>query len=139
MRLVAQLSPKMRQRTGFARAMLVTDPRQGWVDPGEGVLFTYGSDEDGPCSCQWPFTDLAHARRYLREKFQIPLDAWIAVPEQLPGCLDDWVSPVRLTRPGPAGADPLWERYTGGAWVAFDGPPVPEVYPPAARESEPSD
>lgn len=134
MRLVAAFSAEMRQRTGFARAMLVTNPRQGWAGPGEGVLFTYCSEEDGPCSCQWPFTELDYAQRSLQKKFRIPLAAWTEVPEQRPGCLDDWLEPVRLTRAG-AEAEETWERYVEGEWVPFDGPSVSVVYPPDPIEA----
>jgi hypothetical protein len=135
--LVADVTdPDIRRRSGFVRMMIVTDPAQAWVEPGQGVLFTYAEVADGPCCCQWPVTDLAFAKQHLRRKFKVPARGWRAVPDQLPGCLDDWLGPVRLTRAA-EGAAPRWERYEGGRWLAFDGPEVSVVYPPPQRHAEP--
>ena len=137
MRLLAEVTaPDIRQRSGFVRMMIVTNPAQPWVEPGQGVLFTYADAEDGPCCCRWPLTDLAFAKQFIRRKFKVPARAWREVPDQLPGCMDDWLGPVRLTRAS-ADAAPLWERHVGGQWVAFDGPEVSVVYPPTSRHAEP--
>ena len=117
MRLLAEVTaPDIRQRSGFVRMMIVTNPAQPWVEPGQGVLFTYADAEDGPCCCRWPLTDLAFAKQFIRRKFKVPARAWREVPDQLPGCMDDWLGPVRLTRAS-ADAAPLWERHVGGQWA----------------------
>jgi hypothetical protein len=133
MRLVASMPAEMRRRTDFARAMLVTNPAQKWVYPGQGVLFAYFTEEDGPSCCQWPFepfSDVEGARKAVWRDFQIPVSEWREIPDQLPGCLDDWIAPVRLVRES-GDAEPRWERYDGDGWVVFNGPSVSAAYPPA--------
>lgn len=112
--------------------MLVTNPAQKWVYPGQGVLFAYYSDDDGPSSCQWPFeppADLEGAKQAVRRDFQIPVSDWREIPDQLPGCLGDLIAPVRLIRES-TDADPCWERYDGNEWIVFNGPRVSAAYPP---------
>ncbi len=131
MRLVAEVTdPDIRRRLGFVRMMIVTNPAQPWVEPGQGVLFAYADAEDGRSCGQWPVTDLAFAKQLIRRKFKVPARAWGELPDQRPGCLDDWLSPVRLTRES-ADAAPLWERFEGGRWVPFAGPEVSVAYPPS--------
>jgi hypothetical protein len=132
MRLIASVPEVVRKRSSFARVMLVSNPAQKWVYPGQGVLFAYFTDDDGPSCCQWPFephSDLDGAKEAVKRDFQIPVSEWREIPDQLPGCLDDWMSPVRLVRESPD-AEPRWERYDENRWVEFNGPSVSAAYPP---------
>jgi hypothetical protein len=48
---------------------------------------------------------------------------WQEVPDQLPGCQDDWLGPVRIYR-DESGAKGFhrWQRLVDGEWVEFEGP-----------------
>lgn len=124
MRKVANLSPDVCEQSGFERLMIVTNPQPGWVDPGCGVLFAYfGSDgRDKPAYMRWPFDDFEYAVEYTRETWGVQVAAWREVPDQMPGCLDDWIAPVRLSRirDGKQWVN-RWERFVDGGWIQFEG------------------
>jgi hypothetical protein len=127
-RLVAPFPPDMRKRTSFVRAMLVTNPQQKWGFPGQGVLFAFHSEEDGPHSCNWPFKDLDEGKEAAQYNFEIATSEWYEIPDQMPGCLDDWIAPVRIVRESEE-AEPRWERFDGSGWIVFNGPSVPRRRP----------
>lgn len=60
------------------------------------------------------YTSAGAALEWLRENGVGPLE-WSEVPEQEPGCWDDWLAPVRLD-------GGRWLRLIDGRWAEFEGP-----------------
>ena len=65
--------------------------------PGVSV-FLYRSLDDGPCDCDYWYEDLAGAERHAAEALEVGDADWRLVPDPHPGCLDDWLAPVRVIR-----------------------------------------
>lgn len=107
---------------GTKRVMLVENPQ----DPrfhGGVLCFMYRGTEDGPPeSCT--FFDGFTVSLVMAELAEISpardLASWSTIPDQAPGCLDEWVGPVRAVR-NAKGVVTLgvWEKLVGGEWVRF--------------------
>jgi hypothetical protein len=124
MRQVAKVPPAMK-RTGMTRLMLVTNPQPNpHCEPGVVIVYAYMIDEpDGPSFTAWPFVDADTALDYLREHWGIVESAWAIVPDQLPGCQDDWIGQVRIYRDEDGGkVFHRWQRLVDDQWVEFEGP-----------------
>jgi hypothetical protein len=80
--------------TAFRRA-IIYDPADG--DDGVSV-FLYRSLDDGPCDCDYWYEDMAGAERHAAEAIGVGEAEWRSVPDPHPGCLEDWLAPVRLVR-----------------------------------------
>ena len=117
-----------------------TDCEARWViifeSEGSTYLFPCDSDLDGSARFDEWYESLAEADQACWEEYGIGPQDWIAVPDPLPGCQHNWVSPVRVNV-GDRDA-PEWgsvERLIDGTWVPIDtenGPPEIMV---AIRES----
>ncbi len=102
--------------------MLVTNPQNrpylaGWV-----VVFAYMLDEeDAPSFTAWAFENMEAAIERLKD-FGVEEEAWREIPDQLPGCQDDWIAAVRIAR-APDGSKlyKQWEQLVDGEWVLIDG------------------
>ena len=137
MRKVAAVPPAMAERTGITRMMLVSNPQpHPYRDPDAVIVFAYLlQGAEGPSFTAWPFPGTAEALDYLRDAWGIPESAWQIVADQLPGCQDDWIAPVRIYRDEDEGkVFHRWQRLQDGEWVEFDGPVVGyglQIDPPA--------
>ncbi len=125
MRLVAHIPPDPELEVRAKRIIIATNPQsvryypEGWV-----VMFIgyWAEGEDGPSmgGATYPtvedaFTDL--------EDLEITGLTWQEFPDQLPGCQDDWLGPVRICR-DESGAKVFhrWQRLVNDEWVEFEGP-----------------
>jgi hypothetical protein len=109
----------------MTRMMLVTNPQPSQDrDPDAVIVFAYMIEgPDGPSFTAWPFLDSATALDYLRVHWGIQESDWQVVPDQLPGCQDDWIEPVRIYCAEDGGkVFHRWQRLVEGAWVEFEGP-----------------
>jgi hypothetical protein len=79
------------------------------------VVYAYILDDDGPAYEPWSFSSHAAALGWLLENGVGPLE-WSEVPDQVPGCRDDWLAPVRLD-------GGRWMQLMDGNWTEFEGPP----------------
>jgi hypothetical protein len=125
MRLIAAVPPAVAQRTAIHRLMLVTNPQSSrYHDPDAVILYAYMIEEpDGPSFTAWVYPDAQAAQDHMQEMWGVAAEAWREVPDQLAGCQDDWIAPVRIARA--ADGTKLyhqWERLVDGEWVPFDGP-----------------
>ena len=121
MRKVAAVPPTMSERTGMTRLMLVDNPQRY---PGTVVLYAYMiAEPDGPSFTGWMYENSEDALGHMRESWGVAAADWREVPDQLLGCQDDWIAPVRIPRAEGGGMlFHQWERLEGGEWVPFAGP-----------------
>jgi hypothetical protein len=125
MRKVAAVPPAVAQRTAINRLMLVTNPQSSrYHDPDAVILYAYMiAEPDGPSFTAWVYPDAEAALDRMREMWGNAAEAWHELPDQIPGCQDDWIAPVRIPRA--ANGQRLyhqWEQLLDGAWVPIDGP-----------------
>ena len=123
MRKVATAAPDVRERTAITRFMLVTNPQDKFLSPGSVVVYAYMRDEDdGPSFTGWSFEDIESAVERLKD-FGVEESDWREIPNQLPGCQDDWIAAVRVFRTeGDKKVYHRWERLVGDTWEEFQGP-----------------
>jgi hypothetical protein len=78
--------------------------------------------EDGPSMSATAYPTVQDALEDLEELGLTGLQ-WQEFPDQLPGCQDDWLGPVRIYR-DESGAKVFhrWQRLVDGEWVEFEGP-----------------
>lgn len=125
MRTVAAVPSAKAQQTGITRMMLVTNPQpHPYRDPEGIIVYAYMLEEsDGPSFAAWPFQHAEGALAYLEDRWGITDSAWQVVPDQLPGCQDDWIGPVRIHQEEDGGkVFHRWQRLVDGEWVEFEGP-----------------
>jgi hypothetical protein len=78
-------------------------------------------ERDGPSFTGWLYPDAEAALDNMRELWGIKADAWQEIPDQLPGCQDDWIAPVRIARAANGGkAYDEWETLMGDEWVPIE-------------------
>lgn len=108
-----------RSEWGVKRAMLVEhlqDPRYK-----EGIVcYLFRDDQDGPAAGAEFFDGCSteQVMREFEETHQVKFGDRVALPDQVPGCDDDWVHPVR----GAIGIDGsripgVWEKLENGQWI----------------------
>lgn len=123
MRFVAAVPPAIATRTAMNRLMLVTNPQNEQARYCNAVvLYVYMIEEpDGPSFTAWLYPDADAARERMREMWGIEAEAWQEIPDQFPGCQDDWIAPVRIPR-SEDGAKLYheWEKLVGNEWVPID-------------------
>jgi len=85
----------------------------------QGVyLFPFATDEDGSGTGDDWYPTLADAESACAQRYGIGPSDWRTIADPLPGCQQDWITPVRV--PGRAGGRPHWgrlERLEGDEWV----------------------
>lgn len=112
----------VQQKYCLKRVMLVEksqDPRyQGGV-----MMYGYVSGQsDGPAD-GGSFYDcwtVEEVKAELEELYGYPADGWVTIPDQIDGCEDAWIAPVREAR-GEDGryVRGTWEKLVDGQWVRF--------------------
>lgn len=112
-------------RSGSKRAIIVRNPKSIAYIPDEcAVTFAgyYAEGEDGPSMGGWWSDTVEEAKAVIQEYSEEPLE-WQEIPDQIPGCQDDWIGPVRIYR-DESGAKVFhrWQRLVDGQWVEFEGP-----------------
>jgi hypothetical protein len=122
---IIQLEVKMRHvvtvegSMGKKRAMLVENSQDPRYQDGI-VCFLYLDNLDGPAE-GGEFYDgftIDQVKAEFERDFDVPQTAWTAIPDQLAGCQDDWVAPVRIARDerGEQMAGE-WEQLVDQKWV----------------------
>ena len=92
-------------------------------------LFFCQSEEEGSATGDSWFATVEEAERVCAQELGVARGDWIPVGDPLPGCQDDWISPVRV--PGRDTGHPRWgalERLIDGQWVElWPGEPRPTI------------
>jgi len=99
-------------REGFVRLLIYGMP------DGAAYLFLYAHEEDGPCDDDERFPSVDEALDAAARRFGAAPDAWLDLPDPLPGCQHDWIAPLRVV--GRTTGAPQWgcyERLEEGRWV----------------------
>ncbi len=100
----------IRNHPELKRAMLCTAQEGCYV-------FLYDRVEDGPCAYDHLQDDVASAKSFCAEGYGIEECDWTPICDLLPGCQQDWISPVRVV--GRSEGSPQWgvfERLENGVW-----------------------
>jgi hypothetical protein len=104
--------------------MLVTNPQSDQARYCNAVvLYAYMIEEpDGPSFTAWLYPDAEAALDHMREMWGIEAEVWQEIPDQLPGCQDDWIAPVRIPRAANGGKlYHQWEKLVDDEWVPVHG------------------
>jgi hypothetical protein len=121
------------QRTRKKRVMLVEHSQDPRYQAGI-VCYIYLQTADGPMEGGefYPGYTIEQVQDELEELYALPRSDWIEIPDQLPGCLDDWIAPVRIAVSQTGELLPgQWEQLVEGTWVL--------VFPTPLEESGPAD
>lgn len=81
-------------------------------------LYLSKTVHDGGSSFDSWYLSTADAYAAAASSYGIAAEAWTTVPDPLPGCQDDWISPVRI--PVRETGKPQWgtlERLVDGEWI----------------------
>jgi hypothetical protein len=125
MRLVAHIPANPELESPAKRLIIATNPQsvsyypEGWV-----ILFigycAEGEDRPSMGGSAYPTVEDVLADL---EDLEITGLTWQEFPDQLPGCQDDWLGPVRIYR-DESGTKVFhrWQRLVDGEWVEFEGP-----------------
>lgn len=105
---------------GTKRLMLVENPQEAKF-AGAIVCFMYRGDDDGvPETAQLFYGETVDGIiDYLVENCDASPN-WSAIPDQIPGCLDEWIAPVRVARSQDGSVlHGTLERLEGETWMKF--------------------
>jgi hypothetical protein len=100
-----------------------SDVRRVILHTSEEGAFLYLSrevEDRGAFADEW-YRTVEEAEAVCQERHGIGLDMWETVPDPQPGCLADWIAPVRVV--GSATGRPQWgrlERREGSGWVPVE-------------------
>jgi hypothetical protein len=86
-------------------------------DNSGSYLFTYSSNQDGPCNADYWYDTLEEAAKACAMEFGITDGDWIRIEDCLEGCQQDWIVPVRVK--GRESGSPQWGHYEqlkNGVW-----------------------
>jgi hypothetical protein len=125
MRFVAYIPAKPERRESAKRIIIATNPQSASYYP-QGWVIMYGGycaeGEDGPSISATAYPTVEDALAGLEDLGLTGLE-WRECPDQLPGCQDDWLGPVRIYR-DESGAKVFhrWQRRVDGQWIEFEGP-----------------
>ncbi len=81
-------------------------------------LFLYDCETDGPCIYDLWFESLEDLYEYCKTEFGIRTDEWNEIPDEPPGCQQDWIASVRIK--GRDKEEPRfgeYERFDHGTWI----------------------
>lgn len=88
----------------------------------DGVfVFPCATNEDVPATGDYWFQSIDEAENFCHSEYGIRSEDWTVVNDPLPGCQDDWISPVQIK--GRDNGAPEWgkfERLENGKWVGFE-------------------
>ena len=85
-------------------------------------LFLYDKVEDGPCTEDYLFDNIEDAKDKCKMEYGITGPDWSEIPDPIPGCQDDWISPVRVK--GRDSGNPQWgmfQRLEDEKWIDIKG------------------
>lgn len=89
-------------------------------------LFPCAGREDGSSTGDFWFPNVEQAETACRAEYGIEAGDWVEIPDPLPGCLQDWIAPVRFKQYD--SGHPQWEvieRLEDGQWREL-APPAPQ-------------
>ena len=103
------------------RVMLVENPQD---ERYRGCIVSYVSvdKEDGPPDGGQVYEGYAIEQIFkeFEEDYDIKRTDWQAIPDQIPGCEDEWVAPVRHARDYQGNIiQGSWEQLVNNQWVSF--------------------
>jgi hypothetical protein len=101
--------------------MLVDNPQDERYKDGV-VFFVYFGVEDAPPNGSHFYVGatIDQAIEHIEEAWDNPKLEWAVIPDQIPGCLDEWVGPVRKARDESGkSVYRAWERLEDGKWKRF--------------------
>src|SRR5262245_42031169 len=108
-------------RVGVMRMMLVENPQAPSFR--DGVLcFMYDGANDGPPVSAHFYEGFTVAQVVveLEETTGHDPSSWSPIPDQLAGCQDDWIGPVRAVRDDQGKVvHGQWEKNVDDRWVSF--------------------
>ena len=81
-------------------------------------VFLYDTLEDAPCLYDYLQEDVASAKSQCLEGYGISEDDWTPIGDLIPGCQQDWISPVRVV--GCENGNPRWGQFEyleNGQWM----------------------
>jgi hypothetical protein len=121
MRMVAVVPDAIALRTGIQRLMLTTKPQSGPYPPNVVALFGYmAKDADGPSVMGSLYDDAETALNYVQDLWGVERSHWRTVADQVPGCEDDWLAPVRIFQDEDGvQISGRWQQLVDGCWVEF--------------------
>lgn len=104
---------------GNKRLMLVENSQDTRYHGGV-VCFIFFDNIDGPAEAGEFYEGLtvAQVKYELQDHFGIEPDVWNEIADQLPGCQEDWIAPVRIARD--KDGEPMigqWEQLVDQRWV----------------------
>lgn len=122
---------RIHNHSELKRAMLCTAQEGCYV-------FLYDRTEDGPCTYDYLQDDIASAKSFCAEDYGIDECDWTLIHDLIPGCQQDWISPVRVA--GRPEGSPRWgefERLENGVWKRIGTEPgaAPNGGPITQRDS----
>ena len=104
------------------RVMLLENPQDSRYQGGVMMLAYICGPDDGPSDggsfyAGWTVEEV---KAELEELYGFPPSGWIAIPDQIAGCDDAWIEPVRQAR-DENGREirGTWEKLVEGQWVRF--------------------
>ena len=81
---------------GTKRMMLVDNPQDDRYQGGVVCYMYRGADDEASQGFEVFFgATIAQVIEHLEETCGAPRSDWIPIPDQIPGCLDEWIGPVR--------------------------------------------
>jgi hypothetical protein len=107
---------------GTKRMMLVEKPQDPLYHDGILCSMYDGADDRPPVAVHFfeGFT-AAQVIAELEETSGRAASSWSSIPDQVVGCQDDWLGPVRAIRDEHGKAvRGQWERLEDGQWVRFE-------------------
>jgi hypothetical protein len=102
--------------------MMLVDNPQDERYKGGVLCFMYRGNEDGPSEAVhfydgWTIDQVIVE---LEETCERNRADWSTIPDQLLGCQDDWIAPVRIARDEQGHPIPgVWEKLVAGQWIRF--------------------
>jgi hypothetical protein len=85
----------VQQKSGKKRVMLVENSQDPRYQDGV-ICYSYVEKPDGPADGGqfYPGCTIEEVKAELEELYKFPQSGWIAVPDQVVGCREDWIAPV---------------------------------------------
>jgi hypothetical protein len=106
---------------GVAQVLLVENPQDERM---RGCIVSHIriDDMDGPPVGGQVYQ--GYTIEQLMEEFEndydVPRETWKPIPDQLPGCDDAWIGPVRPVRDAQGRQiQGVWQRLVGDQWIGF--------------------
>jgi hypothetical protein len=111
---------------GTKRMMLVDNPQDERYR-GAVVCYMYYGSEDGPALGFHLYYggSIDQVIEEIEETTGRSGSSWSVIPDQIAGCADEWIAPVRMARNEQGGLiKGEWEKLEDGEWVRLESSPA---------------